>query len=326
MGFIIQPAIWLGRQPAGLDNGGVISGFRDEVFREHLLCGLEARATVDGVILFDFSGWSPGAMDGDDGDFQRRLRNRLVALNAYLAGFFTEFRRQHDQGPQLMVANAQELITTHGLDAELWVSRDDAVSHLIKVNDASTYERGKPAAEDRRLLRTHVVSTAVVEAAFARLDALLVGPDLGLAEMADLLLRASHAQQNFVPHGALIEAWAVTERVLRVLWDREERTLANPVSSEPRLVSLSTRARRALDGPSPSIACVAAALHKLGVLSSSAYADLDLPRNARNRWMHGLDPVELSPAGASLSAAQTLLRDHQGVDLEVAPELLILPG
>lgn len=326
MGLVIQPAVWLGRRPTGLDGGGVISGFRDDVFHGRLQCGLEARATVDGVVLFDFSAWPPGAMEGHVGGIQEGLRNRLLALNAYLAGFFTEFRRQHDQGPHLMAANAQELITTHSLDPELLGSRDDTVSHLIGVVDSSTYERGKPPAEDRRLLRSHMVSAAVVEAAFARLDALLDGPDLSRAEMADLLLRASRAHQNFVPHSALIEAWAIAERVLRLQWDHEKPGLAHPVRSEPRLAGLNARARNSLDAPRPRIAHVAAALHKLGVVSSATYAQLDNPRNARNGWMHGLDPVDLSAAGASLTAAQTLLRDHQGVDLELAPELLLLPG
>lgn len=326
MGLVIQPAVWLGHRPTGLDGGGVISGFRDDVFHDHLHCGLEARATVDGVILFDFSAWRPGDMEGDVGRIQEGLRNRLLALNAYLAGFFTEFRRKHDQGPHLMAADAQELITTDSLDAELWGSRDDTVSHLIGVVDPSTYERGKPPAGDRRLLRHHVVSAAVVEAAFARLDALLDGPDLSGAEMADLLLRACFAHQNFVPHSALIEAWAIAERLLRLEWDRAKPGLAHPVSSEPRLAGLPAKARNSLDRGRPAIAHVAAALRELGVISPPTFAQLDYPRNARNDWMHSLAPVDLSAAGASLTAAQALLRDHHGVDLELAPELLLLPS
>lgn len=69
-----------------------------------------------------------------------------------------------------------------------------------------------------------------------------------------------------------------------------------------------------------------AALHALGAIDDGLYGRLDGPRDARNAWMHALGPVSTADASVSLGVAQDVVRAQLGLDVDLAPELLLRPA
>lgn len=207
VGFLLQPPAWVGAAPevASLDD---VRGLRRTVLERRLRCGLAARVTLDGEFLFDFSG---RAARVDAAEHDAVLRDRVMLLNAFLALLHTEYRRCEKKSHQLMLVDARELLLGDRFDA-LSVVGNDTVAHLLDVSDPSTYALRSPPS-DRRLWRLAVYPQPVVARALDGLDELVLGDGLGV-EAADLLVRACAAHHAAASHAALIQSWALVERLL----------------------------------------------------------------------------------------------------------------
>jgi hypothetical protein len=325
LGFYLQPPAWVISKPP-LTEPPPFGELREEVYSTQLKCGITAVVSRDGLFMFDFQAWRLGQpIDSSSRADNEARRNRFAAMNAFLAGLFTEFFRGTGQRSELMTIDVPP-VTSERLHGSGFGVRSTPVAHLMQILDPGSYERGKPFTEDRRLLRSRVLSRACVEAAFERFDHLADSDDASHVDIADLMLRACSAHANYSPHGSLMQSWPVAERVLNMLWEEQRRSLPPRPSRDPRFGAIRSDLRGTLDDPNPPVAAIGEALHVLGIVDAELHKQLGGPRRARNAWVHGLQRVDFEQAAQSLTTAERLLRDHLGLDLDLVPGLLIVPA
>jgi hypothetical protein len=259
-------------------------------------------------------------------DRSTALRNRLVVLNAHAALLLSEVRRRQQIGVALMTVNVSDVITATDVDAEAWgVTNSPAVGHYLNIVSPDSYNPLRPATHDFRHHRTLAVDPTAVDASLATLDALLREDRFGVVEMLDLLHRAAHAAQDYAAHAALVQAWAVIEKLVMSRWEQEVGRLAQPPSTDGRLAGLKLRTRRSLDHREPSVSSVIEALTELRIIDPALTPGLDQARLARNKWMHELRPVDSGSALVAVRSAETLLDCMEGTKVTLAPDMLLLP-
>lgn len=326
VGYFLYPPVWLEASPLE----GTAEDLRstwDPIALAALPSGIRVRCFRNGLFTFDLRGWTPGApTSGDEADdfetMTERIRWRSALLNAHLACLFTAWKRVDSKTRTPMVVTPAQLITVQE-DLGMSVTNAPEIGELLRVDWTSLSE---PPSSDWRLERSEIVSRQAVDDSFALLEALLQRPDGQYLTLADLALRsvAAHQAQNF--DASLIQSWAITEKLLTSLWegyleDNREREV------DGRLVTFINRERRdVLTGRDLPISMLSEILSLLDLLPYEMFTRLKPIRQARNNWIHSLKPITGSQSAASADMALDLLRFVHGVDLDPAPDVMIVSG
>jgi hypothetical protein len=187
--------------------------------------------------------------------------------------------------------------------------------------------RGENAPKDWRLKRGTIVSLDVLNASYARLDSILGHQSATeILPLTDLALRAAVAHMSKTTDAALIQAWAVVERILTGVWESyltENRTRGNEIGGR---VFINSDRRDLLTGRDFTISVVSEILSLLGKIPPDLYRRLAPVRQARNRWMHRLAPINAVESAQGLQLAFDLLRHVYGIDLDPVPEIMFARG
>jgi len=126
--------------------------------------------------------------------------------------------------------------------------------------------------------------------------------------MLDLIQRASFAFQAHDYEAALIDYWAVSERLISELWTKYRSDLAGRQAVD------AARRSRLGDTRTFTVAVVTEILAIEDVIAVDLYEELCQVRKARNDWIHGaVDRVPRSVALIATSVCEQLFEQSLGV-------------
>ena len=131
--------------------------------------------------------------------------------------------------------------------------------------------------------------------------------------LADLFLRGSKAYQDHNYSAALINHWAITEKLLQELWakyqdDNKQRDGQDFVTGERR--------KRLQDGRTFTAAVISEALSFADDLPHDLYLKMGKTRKARNDWIHPPGkPITRKHAADSTEVCQEMLKLVRDIEL-----------
>jgi hypothetical protein len=311
---------WLGPHLFGSPSSELLASSRmpwqGPTARRHpLRCGGEAVVSETGVVLLDFSGLEPGDPTAKDlaaapfSDWPRKAAASVVAPRR------VELLNAH----QLCLLDAISQLYSGG---EGWSPDPRPVSVLTLWTGPSTERIVPPNAElpdylsflraRLTVLRDVItIPTRAIERSFATFEQIL---EVTVAPRAcHCLLHAADHYRHWRFDQALTLAWAAVEALLAHMWARHVEDTAVATGHV-----LSNKRRHKLTGREFTSSVVSESLALAGLIDQDLYDMIARARAARNRWIHGLDPVTEPPAASAFFAGQKLLDLLAGCRLRVA--------
>jgi len=311
-GIYHDPPIWVGARVIDFarDDRQVLKRLREEVFRGEIGDVIELMVTREGLFAFDFEKWTPGRMpaDGKDGapvPFEKMAEtqlNRTLVINSFLALLYTWCLVEQRHLVDRMVATPELLISMDKLsDDSAMGFGNQRVSHLALSSFESTYLRDRPIGFDDRLtFRNFELPVEAISHVVASLSQLLDNRGLDGLLLVDIFLRASKSFQDHNCPAALIDYWAVCERLIQEMWAKFQ--------TDNQIVDKKRRDR--LNDPRTFTAAVTTeVLAFSGSIAVELYEQISNVRRARNDWIHGLKaPVSASDAVEAAGVCRDLIR------------------
>ena len=262
-------------------------------------------------ISLDFERWS------------KVMLNRTLFMNAFLAFLYTHVRiafRSMVVTPELVIHLGQ-----FGQDdIGMAMSGNPSVSHLATSLYPLTYRSNIPPGADSRILGRPGLPRRAIQDATASLHSLFEESGAEGLLLADLFLRGSKAYKDHNHSAALINFWAVTERLLSEAWGRgTKRTMRRGDG----VTFISGQRRKRLDDGRAYTAAVMIEIFLFGDrISLDLYEKLSRVRKARNDWIHSLRIPTAEDAAEAGLVCQELLKLVRGVELGLTYSLQIHGG
>jgi hypothetical protein len=315
--FYHDPLVWVGKSPLrppvpGQQVPDVDLSLIDDVVYEGHAGPIDVTVLCEGLFSFGFVKWpdahlapliptsGPPAPSEESVD---AILNRTTVMNAFLALLYTEAISANRMLPHRMVVTPETIIGG-GFGTPY-------SAHLFGSRFPGTYRQGPPFA-DFRMRRNFAWETELVANATERLGDLI---DQGGADsllLADLFLRASKAAQDHNHSAALIDYWAITERLLQEAWDQYKDE--NAGREDGAFISRA-RGDRLKDGRTFTAAVIIEMLSFAERIPFELYERLGRVRKARNDWMHELKRPSAEDVAEATRACESLLRLVRGVTL-----------
>jgi hypothetical protein len=323
-GYYLYPPAWLGESPT---EGGADRVWTtwDPITSADVSNGIAARCFRNGLVTFDLTGWTLGAPGPPDEqvapeELLNRTRWRSLLMNSHLACLYTAWKRIDGLTGPVRAISPREVI--HVQENGGMTVQAPELGELLRVKWTSLSPLPDPP--DWRLGRGRVFSLAAVDESFRLLSDVVASNEL--LQLVDNALRgvAGHTAHEF--DSSLIQTWAVVEQLLTTLWERYvEESREREVAGEVRAIISSDR-RKALTGRQFTVFIVSEVLALVGKLPVDLYDRIAICRKARNGWIHSLSPVTAGDAAVSMSLAFDLLRHVHHLDLDPAPDLMMVSG
>ncbi|BBY25204.1 hypothetical protein [Mycobacterium stomatepiae] len=318
-GFYHDPPVFLGERPVDESTKQVFfDRFNEAVLRTTLHCGLEFRASVEGLIAFDFTTSENCAtpMNGphfiDDFDVlaEKKVRQTRI-MNTYLAFFYTRHMEIDQWTMERMVVSPATCFSMHSLESGIG-GGSPSVFRLAASSFAHTYA-GPPFFDMRILNRPpKPVSAEVVQNAANDLSTFIDNHgDEGIL-LIDLFLRASIAFQDHNHSLSLTSSWTVIEKLINDLWRRMQQ---DHQSRQGEQFIDAKRRERLQDGRTFTASVMSEMLSFMEYIPKDLYDDVSKVRVARNKWMHSLKSVNAQEAMVANSVCERFLKEVMGVTL-----------
>jgi hypothetical protein len=308
--YHLEPAAWIGGAPPIVRGRPDSAAVTQEVYRTTLPVGIVVKVTREGVFAFDFSAWSPGQDPPGGGDFDANAEvtlRRVEVLNAHLACLYSAMdRRQQLRIPRMVVSASDRLA-------------------LADLDDFTSYmDVRHPPLWGIDPVPTIVIAIETVEDSLQLLTKILQHPSPHALQVTDLYLRSCKAWEDLDYGRCLVDAWALTEKLLQARWNRylEENRLREVEGS--KVAFINSERKKTLTSSTYTASVITEILSLLGLIPFDLYRDLSEVRSARNRWLHDLRRVSSDEAIVSIRAANRMLRLVDGIDLtlSVFPQVL----
>lgn len=322
--YYLWPTVWVGSKPPASGTDVDVTSLEEEVYRTTLSVGIAAKVLREGLFVFDFSDWPPGRGLPEDNSFDfdaaaSVVLQRVAVLNAHLACLYTTVGRRQKYGLEKMVVSPSDLILSRTLDAQNVSFADLRVAALALARYPTTYRIDLPTLFDWRIAsRNLVIETDTVEESFDLLSNVLEHPTLDALLITDLLMRSCKAYEDHNYSLCLVTAWAIAEKLLQRLWERylEANRQRQIDGSEVSFINQS-RKKKLTESRDFNASVISEVLSLVDYLPAPLYRDMTKVRQARNDWVHGLEPVSRETAALSVSVAEEMLRLVDSLDLEV---------
>jgi hypothetical protein len=325
-GYYLWPAVWV---DSPIDLYGERPDLRmleEEKYRATLPSGITAKVLRGGVFLFDFSGWPPGrALPGSDtpGDlaaFDAKaavILQRVAVMNAHLACLYTALSRRQKSALEKMIVSPDDRISMLSLDTPGWSSGDMRTMALLGASYATTYSQlYEPIFDWRMTFRGPIVETDTVRDSFELLSGILDQPASYALLLADLYARSCKAFEEHNYPLCVITAWAISEKLLRLLWERYvEANRERTVEGKTVVFINKNRKERLTKDREFTAGMISEFLSLTNALPFPLYQQLTEIRKARNAWMHDLRSMSRELAELSVNVAEQMLRLVDGIDL-----------
>jgi hypothetical protein len=323
--FYHDPPMWVGTSPVDHTVSPPVLDFdslREPVFETELSGAIKLRVTREGLFKFGFAEWEPGVYPPEEGGrlapFDAQVTvilARTTVMNAFLAFIYTNELKLHRFSRDQMVVTPETIIPTGGFDDDLSMGfGNQRVSHLALSSFPSTYLPSLPATMDSRIqMRGVPLPIDVLTRSTSDTSTLIDNWGTDGLLLADLFLRASRAYQDHNYSAALINHWAITEKLLQELWskyqdDNKERGGKEFITGERR--------KRLRDGRTFTAAVISEALSFADYISHDLYLKMGKTRKARNDWIHPPGkPITRKHAVESTEVCQEMLKLVRDIEL-----------
>ena len=274
--------------------------------------------TREGLIAFDFANWPPAARPkGAKPAFEQLAevqRYRTIFINAFLAILYTNVAKYDNRALDRMLVDPHRLISMDTLDPDsnmgfgsVGDSNLVTLSFTLMPPELPLINSPNPQLFANLASRTPV-SAEAVNASIAMLEAFVDKHGLWGLTMLDLIQRASYAFQAHEYEAALIDYWALSERLISELWAKYQSDLG------ARQPMDAARRSRLNDGRTFTVAVVTEILAVEDVIAADLYQDLCQVRKGRNEWIHGtMDRIQRSLALTATSACERLFEQSLGL-------------
>jgi hypothetical protein len=326
------PAVWLKGRPGPDSQHLDIAALHDIVYEGTLAQGIRAKAYRLGLFVFDFSNWEAELADppvyddeerGLDQQVPRAMR-RIRVFNAHLACFYDAIARlQQGFCISKVIIQYEETISMRDfgdpLSGMAWSSPrlEEVRPRFHTVLPPDDPERWHWSEQFRTRF---VVKEETLKESFSLLTAVLDHSSDHTLLLTELLAHSCKAFEDHEYSLSLIVSWAITEKLLQCRWSRylsEERQNKVEVDGEQVPLLTKEREKKLTDGNQFTASVTTEFLTCLGLLPFKLYQRLNRVRNARNHWMHELQPVSWEAASDAIRLAQEMLREVEGVNFSI---------
>lgn len=327
------PTLWVGAAPDWYRNHSVreqgidVRVLRDEVYRDTLAVGVPVRVLREGMFIFDFCDWEPGrplsSDDPTDYDFDEvasiALR-RATLMNAHLACLHTAIAKLQNFSHVMMVVTPSDIISIQSFE-ESWggAGSHSLAGELSMSSFPTTYNPYMPPDSDWRLrFRGLTVELPTLRESFRLLNSITNNGSESLLDFIDLYARGGRAYQDHNYSLCLVTSWTICERLLYKTWERYLKDNRQK-ETEHGVVPFINRDRkkRLEDSRSFTASVVSEVLSLTERLPYDTYKELSEIRQARNRWVHDLEPVTRETALTAMRVTGEMLHLVEDIDLEL---------
>jgi hypothetical protein len=181
------------------------------------------------------------------------------------------------------------------------------LSYTLMPAELPLFNSPNPQLLSNVMSRSTVTAEAV-QSSFAMLEEFMGQRGVWGLIMLDLIQRASFAFQAHDYEAALIDYWAVAERLISELWTKYRFDLAGRQAVD------AARRSRLNDTRTFTVAVVTEILAIEDVIAMDLYEELSQVRKTRNDWIHGaVDRVPRAVALVATSVCERLFEQSLGV-------------
>jgi len=288
-----------------------------------------------GFFVFDFSNWKDplsqkkGTRDETNRLVKQKMR-RVAVFNAHLLCLYKAIWEIQEFAMWKTLISHQDVISMNNFDdpfSNMAAGRFGTlmdIAHRPSLDHPSTDISHPVGAAEIRWLRAYysriVVSQAALDRSFELLNSILDHASEHSLMNAETLSFSCKAFEDHNYNLCLITAWGIIEKLLKLLWDRyinENRKNMVDLNGEKTLLINADRAKLLRDGNHFTASVITEVLTCMERLPFTFYKSLNEVRNARNKWMHELRPVQSDIAYQGLKLAQDLLRHVDGFDFTI---------
>ena len=259
---------------------------------------------------FDFENWQPAAILGNDHPTFDQLaevqRNRTLFINAFPALLYTNVAKHDNLALDRMLVTPTRLIAMDRLDPQsnmgfgtIGEASLATLSYTLMPAELPLFNSPNPQLLSN-LMQRSTISADAVKSTVAMLEVFIGQRGVWGLIMLDLIERASFAFQAHDYEAALIDYWAISERLISELWTKYRSDLAGRQAVD------AGRRSRLNDTRTFTVAVVAEILAIEDVSAVDLYKELCQVRKARNDWIHGA--VDRVPRPVALIATSVCER------------------
>jgi hypothetical protein len=205
-----------------------------------------------------------------------------------------------------------------------------ATSHESYVNAQMHFMKSKDGIPQEfawwKHERSATISIDTVTKSYELLENILKHPSEDALDLIHLYIRSCKAYEDHDFGLCLITSWGIVEKLLDFYWEGYLDHLNSARLALPGKQKFLNKDRRKIltDGRDYSASVITEILSLNGVIPGSLYVEISQVRQARNRWIHGLESVSSDTAGAAIRLAGEMLRLIYNLDFRVPLSLYML--
>lgn len=309
-GLYHWPPIWLGSGEEMIKSAFAIDP-NTEVLAYTMGCGIEARASLKGVFVFDFSNWPHGALISIQ-EWEKPVIARMRFMNLFLACFYSLLFQRAKKIMEKMFIDYSSYAFARKLDLDpTRLGCDWRQAALIQENE----KNHQVVSPWHPIVTPELISDAIKTA-----DSALVNGAKDAAILGELLLHAFASHDNGKYEASHISAWTIVERCLNELWrshlDEAERKHPMSAGDEDKKFINSKRLQK-LTGRDFTASIISEMLSLSDVLPYEQFRIMDEVRQIRNGWLHKLNSIGREESGKAINLARFMLKHSQVLEVDI---------
>lgn len=326
------PLIWVGQDPFKVEQSPDGNVIHSEVIRRSCKNGIRIRVCRDGLFIFDFAKWSPGAsvtipaykrepgkrippnVSAAQDKADQAIYRRVEVMNAHLACLNTAISLCDKLAlPIVQEISPSDCLVPIRVSSGEWGLQLNPSGNPIHAYVATHW--GSPYSTTRP--RT-IIETSTVQASFDILDQLITSPQQDSIMLAALLLRSAKSYREHDFSGSLIVSWTVLEKLVSILWFKlveKNRRRGKPPEDT---IFITRERKKKLEGRDYSASVRIEILSLMEEIDLETYNNLSEIRKSRNDWMHELESANDKAAILAIRTAQRLFQDLTRIRLNLA--------
>ena len=327
------PPVWIGEAPTLPElQQRQMTSFGD-VCSRRLQAGVSVSALKDGFFVFDFTNWAPGApvlvpsytteeggvrpvrVTRAEEQAKAHLYKCISVMNAHLACLSSSLSTVQGLAIPLrqVVTPATYLRADNSQPRPWFVGLNPSWEPLHAYIEMQAGLLSPSNATVRQVFRQDAVLRS-----FDLLEHVLTYSETDLLTLVNLLYlgAVSYTEHDFPT--ALVLAWTVCERLIRILWDRyisENSEITHENGKKVQVVN--SKGKDKLKGRDYTASVMTEVLSIARVIDYEMYKRVDQVRSVRNGWLHSLDAISDRQASIALQTSQDFLAAVSGISMKV---------
>jgi hypothetical protein len=313
------PPVWFGEQPEHIDSSDDLSRM---VYHTQLQNNIDVIVQQKGVVIFTFLKTSDGHIDPStamppSNEEKKSIENaiywRIQVMNAHLICLYSAIgMRHHGRHLRKMTITPSSLLR-YADNAFISAHNNSAIAEMHFVECANAIPSNFLWWREKREL---TIERDTLDLSFQILTNILQHKKKDALQLVQLFARSCYAYEDHEFDLSLITAWAVIERLIQVFWNGYIE--ANRERPTGEIFINGKRKKRLLDHRQYTIASIVEILSLTNTIPLSLYNEINIIRDARNKWIHDLKSISQDQSSNAILLASELLRLIYGIELRVS--------